>query len=86
MEYTTPEIKELISLLNKKTKTVALLAPSFLVDFSYPEIVGMLKRLGFKYVVEVAAGAIETNRQLLALMNSILTKDILPVLAPPLSG
>jgi len=69
MQNTTPEIKELLNLIEKKSKMVAMLAPSFPIDFSYPEIVGMLKRLGFKYVVEVAAGAIETNRQLLALLN-----------------
>jgi len=48
---------------------VAMLAPSFPVDFFYPEIVGRLKRLGFKYVVEVARGAAETNRQLNALLK-----------------
>jgi len=45
------------------------LAPSFPIDFSYPEIVGKLRRLGFKYVVEVARGAIETNYQLLELIK-----------------
>jgi len=69
MRNTTPETKELLNLIDQKSKTVAMIAPSFLVDFSYPEIVGMLKRLGFKYVVEVAVGAIETNRQLLALLK-----------------
>lgn len=69
MENTTPEAKELLALLKQKTKMVAMVAPSFPVDFSYPEIIGMLKQLGFKYVVEVSNGAIETNRQLLALMK-----------------
>lgn len=69
MDEITPEIKELIDLLDKKSKLVALLAPSFPIDFSYPEIVGMLKRLGFKYVIEVAKGAAETNRQLLNLLK-----------------
>ena len=69
MENTTPEIEELLDLLSKKSKLVAMLAPSFPIDFSYPEIIGMLKRLGFKYVAEVARGAIETNRQLLALLK-----------------
>ena len=69
MEKKTLEIKELLNHIEKKTKMVALLAPSFPVDFSYPEIVGMLKRLGFKHVVEVAAGAIRTNRQLCALLK-----------------
>ena len=69
MENTTPEIKELLNLLSKKSKLAAMLAPSFPIDFSYPEIIGMLKRLGFKYVAEVARGAAETNRQLLALLK-----------------
>lgn len=69
MQNTTPETKELLNLIEKKSKMAAMLAPSFPVDFSYPEIVGMLKRLGFKYVAEVAAGAIETNRQLRALLK-----------------
>jgi len=69
MENVTPEVKKLINLLDKKSKMVAMLAPSFPVDFFYPEIVGMLKRLGFKYVVEIARGAVETNRQLLALLK-----------------
>jgi two-component system NtrC family sensor kinase len=69
MLNTTPEIKELLDLISKKTEMAAMLAPSFPVDFSYPEIVGMLRRLGFKYVVEVARGAAKTNKQLLALMK-----------------
>jgi len=69
MKNTTPETKKLLSLLEKKSKIVAMLAPSFLVDFSYPEIIGMLKRLGFKYVVEVSTGAIQTNKQLNALLK-----------------
>jgi len=69
MKNTTLETKKLLSLLEEKSKMVAMLAPSFLVDFSYPEVVGMLKRLGFKYVVEVSTGAIETNKQLNALLK-----------------
>ena len=69
MNNITPEIQELFNLLEKKSKLVAMVAPSFLVDFNYPEIVGMLKRLGFEYVVEVAKGAVETNKQLLALLE-----------------
>lgn len=47
-----------------------MLAPSFPIDFSYPEIVGKLKRLGFSFVVEVSRGAMETNRQLLELIKN----------------
>lgn len=69
MEPETPEIKEILNLLEKKTKMVAMLAPSFPIDFDFPEILGMLRRLGFKYVVEVTRGAIETNNQLLELVK-----------------
>ena len=69
MQNTTLEIKELLNLIEKKSKMVAMLAPSFPVDFSYSEIAGTLKRLGFKYVVEVATGAIKTNQQLHALLK-----------------
>lgn len=69
MQNLTPEIKELLSLIDKKEKIAVMLAPSFIVDFSCPEIIGMLKRLGFKYVIEVSAGAIQTNRQLHALLK-----------------
>ena len=60
---------QLLKLIKNKEKMVAMLAPSFLIDFSYPEIIGMLKRLGFEYVVEVSAGAIKTNQQLKALLK-----------------
>ncbi len=66
VENLNPEVKNLLAALDKKEKLVAMLAPSFPVVFDYPEIVGKLKRLGFARVVEVAHGAAETNRQLLA--------------------
>lgn len=69
MPNITPEAKELLNLIDLKAKLAAMLAPSFPIDFSYPEIVDMLKRLGFKYVVEVARGAVETNKQLTALLK-----------------
>jgi len=65
MEKFSPELQTCLELLEKKEKMAVMLAPSFPIDFSYPAIVGKLKRLGFKYVVEVARGAMETNRQLL---------------------
>lgn len=69
MEKETPEVKEVLNLIKKKAKMVAMIAPSFPIDFSYPEIVGMMKRLGFEYVAELSNGALETNKQLLALMK-----------------
>lgn len=65
MEKFSPELRTFLNLLDKKEKMTAMLAPSFPIDFSYPKIVGKLKRLGFTYIVEVARGAMETNRQLL---------------------
>lgn len=62
----TQEAKQLIDLLTaKEISLTAMLAPAFIIDFPFPQIVGKLKRLGFKYVVEVALGAIDTNRQAL---------------------
>lgn len=69
MEKFSPEFQTFLKLLEQKEKMVAMLAPSFPIDFSYPEIVGKLKRLGFSFVVEVARGAMETNRQLLELIK-----------------
>ncbi len=69
MEALTKEVEELINLIDKKEKMAALLAPSFVIDFEYPKVIGMLKRMGFKHVVEVARGAEETNKQLLSLLE-----------------
>lgn len=40
-----------------------MVAPSFVVDFSYPEIISYLKKLGFDKVVEVTFGAKMVNRE-----------------------
>ena len=45
-----------------KGKYVAMLAPSFVVDFSYPQIISQLKNLGFDKVVELTFGAKMINR------------------------
>jgi iron only hydrogenase large subunit-like protein len=57
------ELNRLKKLLKDGEKLAAMLAPSFPIDFSYPEIVGKLKRAGFSYVLEVARGAVDTNTQ-----------------------
>jgi iron only hydrogenase large subunit-like protein len=46
-----------------KGKYVALLAPSFIVDFDYPEIISGLKQLGFQKVVELTFAAKMVNRE-----------------------
>jgi len=48
--------------LDKKEKYIAMLAPSFVVDFSYPDIISQLKQLGFDKVVELTFGAKMINR------------------------
>ena len=45
-----------------KGKYVAMLAPSFVVDFPYPKIILQLKDLGFDKVVELTFGAKMINR------------------------
>jgi signal transduction histidine kinase/iron only hydrogenase large subunit-like protein len=55
---TTPDTK---SLIEKDTKVIAIVAPSFPADFpeisDYKQFVGMVKALGFSRVCEVAFGA-----------------------------
>ena len=56
------ELATITSLLQIKSPLAAMLAPSFPIMYSYPQIVGKLKRLGFTQVVEVTRGAHETNK------------------------
>ncbi len=53
-------IEEKIDLI-KNNEAVALLAPSFCIDFKYPNIIGMLEKLGFKEVTELTFGARMVN-------------------------
>jgi len=50
-------------LKNKKQKIVAMLAPSFVAEFDYPDIIHQLKALGFDKVVELTFGAKMINRE-----------------------
>lgn len=52
--------QEKIDLL-KNNKSVAMLAPTFAIDFKYPNIIGMLRGLGFKEVTELTYGARMVN-------------------------
>jgi len=64
-------------LKNKKVKMVALVAPSFVVNFEYPQFIHQLKDLGFDKVVELTFGAKMINREyheLLSLQNKELLK------------
>jgi len=53
-----------------KEKYVIMVAPSFVVDFSYPNIIFGLKKLGFDKVVEVTYGAKMINREYHRILSS----------------
>lgn len=52
----TPELQTLVDALHHE-KIIALLAPSFPVDFSYPEIIIDLKKIGVEKIVELTYAA-----------------------------
>jgi len=64
------ELDELRELIKNKADLTAMVAPSFPIMFEYPLIVAQLKAVGFKHVVEVAAGADKTNQAVLAALKS----------------
>ena len=53
----------LISELYKKSRIVAMLAPSFVAQFDYPQIITQLKEFGIDKVVELTFGAKMVNRE-----------------------
>jgi iron only hydrogenase large subunit-like protein len=52
-----------LNALRLEEKIVVLLAPSFVAEFSYPEIVLSLKKAGFDKVVELTFGAKLVNKE-----------------------
>ena len=54
------ELQDKINLI-KNNQAVAMLAPTFAIDFKYPNIIGMLYKLGFKEVTELTFGARMVN-------------------------
>jgi len=52
----TPELQTLVDDLSHE-KIVVLLAPSFPVDFTYPEIIISLKSIGVEKIVELTYAA-----------------------------
>jgi iron only hydrogenase large subunit-like protein len=54
------ELQAKIELI-KNNEAVAMLAPTFAIDFKYPNIIGMLRHLGFKEVTELTFGARMVN-------------------------
>lgn len=59
MKNDIPKIEKII----KEKKCLAMLAPSFIAEFDYPEIVIALKKLGFEKVTELTFGAKMVNRE-----------------------
>src|SRR5574344_2243819 len=53
-----------------KGKYVIMLAPAFVVDFKYPEIIFGLRKLGFDKIVEVTYGAKMINREYHKILSS----------------
>jgi iron only hydrogenase large subunit-like protein len=53
-------LQEKIDLI-RDNESVAMLAPTFAIDFKYPNIIGMLRHLGFKEVTELTFGARMVN-------------------------
>jgi len=74
-------VKNIEDLLKKRVKFVALLAPSFVAEFSYPVIISQLNSLGFDKIVELTFGAKMINRdyhKLLKCSNSPLIATTCP--------
>jgi len=60
---------------------LAMLAPSFVVDFSYPKIISQLKDLGFSKVVELTFGAKVVNKEyhkVLEKSNKLMIATVCP--------
>ncbi|MDD5623875.1 MAG: [Fe-Fe] hydrogenase large subunit C-terminal domain-containing protein [Candidatus Peribacteraceae bacterium] len=64
------DVDRCIELITNKAKLVAMLAPSFPIVYSYPQIVARLKALGFAAVLEVTVGAKKTNEEVAALLKA----------------
>ena len=59
----------------KEQDTVCMLAPSFVAEFDYPEVIYRLRKLGFKHIVELTFGAKMTNLAYYALLKDSLQKN-----------
>ena len=73
-----PKIEKLL----KKEKCIALLAPSFVTDFTYTSIVWRLKKLGFDKVTELTFGAKMINAE----YHKLLKKSKGLVISSPCPG
>lgn len=62
-------MKNNIEQILKEKNRIALLAPSFIAEFDYPDIVISLKKLGFEKVVELTFGAKMVNSEYHKILN-----------------
>jgi iron only hydrogenase large subunit-like protein len=69
-------------LQDENQKTIALVAPSFIVDFDYPVFIWRLKKLGFDKVVELTFGAKMINRD----YHKLLKKSKGLIISSPCPG
>lgn len=53
-----------------KGKYIAMLAPSFIIDFQHPEVIHILKKLGFNKIVELTFGAKMINREYYKILSN----------------
>ncbi len=78
MKNNIPKMERLL----KKEKCVALVAPSFVTDFTYPSFVWRLKKFGFDKVVELTFGAKMVNME----YHKLLKKSKGLVISSPCPG
>ena len=75
------EIEKTQRLLANKAKLVVMLAPSFVSEFNYPDIIFYLKKIGFDNVVELTFGAKLVNKEyhkILGCSNCFLISSVCP--------
>ena len=63
MPFPKNNLDKIITNLQKPTKIIALVAPSFVTNFKYPNIIFQLRNLGFDKVTELTFGAKMINRE-----------------------
>ncbi len=68
--------------LNSKTPMLIMLAPAFLTDFKFPDIIHQLKKLGFDKVTEITFGAKIVNKE----YHKLLKKTNRLVISSPCPG
>ncbi len=76
-------------LLKSGKKTVAILAPSFPAEFNemeFPELVGMIKALGFNFVNEVGFGAELVANKMKELVDSTTEERYIATACPAVFG